>query len=157
MGVLVMPLLIIIAFALAAFGVGGAGAPPDADFALNSLHWMLALPVGGMFIVSGFMHTLFAKKTASNIGWQTNGFQYELGFVSFGIGIAGIVASATNEPMAWLVISIVVSVFLLGAAANHIKEIVTEKNLSPGNSVILIYDIGLPIALWALLFAVGAV
>lgn len=157
MGVLFMPLLVVVAWLLGVFGVGGAGAPPDSDWALNSIHWMLALPVGGMFLVSGVMHTFLAKKTAANIGWQTNGFQYELGFVSFGIGIAGIVASATSQPMAWLCVSIVVSVFLLGAAANHILEMVRDKNFKPGNSVILLYDIGLPVSLWILLFATGAV
>ena len=74
-----------------------------------------------MVIVSGVMHTFFAKKTAAMIGWQTNGFQYEIGFVSFGMGIAGLVA-ATLGSQAWLIVSIALSVFLLGAAANHIRR-----------------------------------
>ncbi len=51
------------------------------------MRWMLFLPAGIQFIVSGFMHTVFAKSTASGIGWKTNGFQYELGFASWGLGI----------------------------------------------------------------------
>lgn len=152
-----MPLLVALAWLLPLFGVGGVGAPADASYAVDAMHWMLALPVGGMFIVSGFMHTFLAKKTAANIGWQTNGFQYELGFVSFGIGIAGIVASSTSQTMAWLVVSIIVSVFLLGAAANHIVEMVRDKNFNPGNSVILAYDIGLPASLVILLIATGVI
>ncbi len=65
-----------------------------------------------MFIVSGFMHTVFAKKTAANIGWQTNGFQYEIGFGSFGMGIAGFVAAGTDQTVAWVCVSIAV----MGAA-----------------------------------------
>ncbi len=152
-----MSLFVALAWLLPLFGVGGMGAPADAGYALNAMHWMLALPVGGTFIVNGFMHTFLAKKTAAMIGWQTNGFQYEIGFVSYGIGIAGIVASATSETMAWLVVSIIVSVFLLGAAANHIVEMFRDKNFKPGNSVILIYDIGLPASLIILLIANGVI
>lgn len=53
----------------------------------------------------------------------------------------------------WLVLSIVVSVFLLGAAGNHILEMVRDKNCAPGNSVILLHDIGPPVHLWALIAA----
>jgi RsiW-degrading membrane proteinase PrsW (M82 family) len=58
---------------------------------------------------------------------------------------------------AWIVLSIVISFFLLLAAAQHVVEIVKEKNHTPGNTVILIYDIGLPISLWALLLANGSI
>lgn len=98
------------------------------------------------------MHTFFAKTTAESIGWKTNGFQYEIGFVSFGIGVAGIVAAYMSRD-AWIVQTIIVSFFLLLAAANHIREIVKSKNYAPGNTVILIYDIGLPVSMIALLLA----
>ncbi len=35
-----------------------------------------------MMLVSGVMHTIFAKSTAKNIGWTTSPFQHELGFAS---------------------------------------------------------------------------
>lgn len=141
---------LVIAWVLALLGVAPVGAEPGDDFAVTAMRWMMCLPAGAMVIVSGVMHTFFAKKTAAMIGWQTNGFQYEIGFVSYGMGIAGLVA-ATLGSQAWLIVSIALSVFLLGAAANHIKEMVTDRNFHPGNTVILIYDIGLPISLWALL------
>ena len=53
--------------------------------------------------------------------------------------------------------SIAVSVFLLGAAANHFREMIKDKNFAPGNTIINISNIGLPVSLWALLFATGAV
>jgi len=58
---------------------------------------------------------------------------------------------------AWIVLSIVISFFLLLAAAQHVIEIVKEKNYAPGNTIILIYDIGLPISLWALLMSNGSI
>ena len=63
----------------------------ETGFASNSIRWMMSIPAGGMFIASGLMHTAFAERTAENIGWKSNGFQYEV-FVSFGIGAAVIYA-----------------------------------------------------------------
>ena len=154
MGILFMPATLLVAWLLAIFGISPGGDPGD-DFTMTAMRWMMYVPVGGMFLVSGLMHTVFAKSTAANIGWKTNGFQYELGFVSFGIGLAGMFAGAMGTD-AWIILSIVVSIFLLGAAANHIVEMVRDKNFAPGNSIVLLYDIGLPISLWALLIAMGA-
>lgn len=155
MGILIMPATIIAAWLLAIFGVAPTGADPTDDFAMTAMRWMMSVPIGAMFIVSGFMHTVLAKKTAENIGWKTNGFQYEVGFVSFGIGIAGWFAAVMGTD-AWILMSIVVSAFLLGAAGNHILEMIRDKNFKPGNSIVLLYDIGLPGSLLALLIATGA-
>lgn len=152
MAVLFLPATLLVAWLLAIFNVAAPGAAADPEFADNAMRWMMTLPAGGMFVVSGFMHTVLAKQTAANIGWQTNGFQYELGFVSLGIGIAGIWAAYLDQS-AWFVLSIVISVFLLGAAANHIREMATDRNLNPGNTLVLLYDIALPVSLWALYFA----
>jgi hypothetical protein len=167
MGVLFLPANVLAAWVFALIGFSATGAEPSEEFAVTAMRWMLLLPGKVMFIVSGVMHTLFAKSTANNIGWKTNGFQYEVGFVSLGIGIAGIFAAYLNTSAgttaasvnadAWIILSIIISVFLLGAAANHIKEMINDQNFAPGNSIVLIYDIGLPISLWGLLFAMGAV
>ncbi|MCB0918495.1 MAG: hypothetical protein KDC39_07990 [Actinobacteria bacterium] len=150
MGILILPLTLIVGWVLAILNLTPPGATDGEDFAVSALRWLFTIPAGYMFVASGIMHTVFAKSTAKNIGWQTNGFQYELGFVSLGIGAAGIVA-AYYDFSAWLVLTIVVSCFLLGAAANHIKEMISERNYSPGNTWVLIYDIGLPASLIVLL------
>ncbi len=154
MGVLITAVVLLLAWVLAALGVAPPGAQPGDDFSYSAMRWMMALPVGGSALVSGFMHTVQRKKMAAMIGWESNGFQIELGFASFGIGIAGIWATMLG-PQAWLAISVIMSVFLLGAAANHILEMVRDRNFAPGNSLILIYDIGLPVSLWALLVGGG--
>lgn len=154
MGVLITAIVLVVAWALALLGVAPPGSEPGDDFAYSAMRWLMALPVGGSALVSGFMHTVLRQKMAAMIGWQSNGFQIELGFASFGIGVAGIWATMLG-PQAWLAISVIVSVFLLGAAANHIKEMVSERNFAPGNSLILIYDIGLPVSLWGLLLGGG--
>jgi len=152
MGVWIVSFTLILAWALAILGISAPGQSGSSVFAVSALHWMFYLPAGWMFLASGVMHTFFAKSTAKNIGWKTNGFQYELGFVSFGLGLAGIVAAYKGEAT-WLVLAIVISFFLILAGINHVVEIIKTKNYSPGNTIILIYDFGLPISLWALLYS----
>lgn len=156
MGALFLLPAIIAAWVLGALGVTPIGAESSDEFAETTMRWMMFMAVGIMFLVSGTMHTAFAKSTAESIGWKTNGFQYEIGFVSWGLGIAGIVA-ATMGNDAWIVVSIVTSVFLVLAGVYHVVEMVREKNFNPGNSMILFYDFGLPISLWILLLMVYAV
>lgn len=153
MGVLVPGLTVIVAWILALLGVSSIGSAQDA-FAGTAMQWMLFLPGGIMFLISGFMHTVLAKKTAAMIGWTTNGFQYEIGFVSFGLGLAGIIAAA-SDAAAWWPIAVAQGVFLLLAAANHIREMRASRNYAPGNTLILIYDIGLPLSYLGLYFALA--
>ncbi len=155
MGVLIIPLVLVLAWVFALLGWAPPGSLETDDFADSAMRWMLFLPVGIQFIVSGFMHTVFAKSTAKNIGWVTNGFQYEIGFVCWGIGIAGLLAMVRG-PEAWLVISVPVIVFLVLAGVQHVKQMAVERNFKPGKSLILVSDFGLPISLIALLLAAGS-
>jgi hypothetical protein len=50
-----------------------------------ALAWIFFLPVGTLLIFSGFIHTVLTKSTAQSIGWMSNGFQKEIGFVSWGM------------------------------------------------------------------------
>ena len=151
MGVLIPGLTVVVGWILALLGVSSIGAD-QGTLAGDAMQWMLFLPGGVMFLVSAFMHTVLAKGTAKQIGWETNGFQYEIGFVSLGLGIAGIVAAA-SDPAAWWPIAIAQGVFLALCAVNHVREMRTTRNFAPGNTLILIYDIGLPVSYLALYFA----
>jgi hypothetical protein len=145
MGIFVPFVTLVIAWALALFNVAAPGSGADETTMDALMRWLLFLPGGFMFLASAVMHTVFAKKTAEGIGWQTNGFQYEIGFVSLGLGVAGIIAANSSEP-AWLPIAVAQSIFLVLAGANHVREIVKDRNFAPGNTVILLYDFGLPIS-----------
>lgn len=156
MGVIILVLTLIAAWLLAIFGVSAPGQTSGASLSISALHWMFYLPAGWMFLVSGIMHTILAKSTAKNIGWKTNGFQYEIGFVSLGLGVAGILVAYTGSG-SWLALTIVISFFLVLAGVNHIAEMVKNKNFKPGNSLILLYDFGLPVSLWALLYSANLI
>jgi len=144
--------MVILAWGLAAFGLSPNGGATSDQFAEQAMRWMLLLPAGFQFIVSGFMHTVFAKSTAGAIGWKTNGFQYELGFASWGLGIGGILASSRGWDT-WLIMTMVASVFLVLAGVQHVVLMIREKNFKPGNSLVIIYDFGLPASLIGLLIA----
>ncbi len=156
LGPLVLPIVWIVAWVLALAGVQASGYHASQGFSVNALRWMFYLPAGWMFIVSGLMHTKYAERTAALIGWQTNGFQYELGFVSFGLGGAGIYASLHGVE-SWITMAIPTSTFLVFAAVNHVIEMVRDRNFNPGNTFVCISDFGLPISIWALLLASHAV
>jgi hypothetical protein len=156
LGPLVLPIVWVVAWILALAHVQASGSHAGQSFSANAIRWMLYLPAGWMFIVSGLMHTKYAKKTAELIGWETNGFQYELGFVSFGLGLAGIYASL-HSSQAWIAVTIPTTTFLVFAGINHVVEMVKNHNFNPGNTFVCISDFGLPISLWALLLATHSV
>lgn len=150
-----------IAFALSwLFAVIGWEAP-GTDFATptdeQALRWILFIAVGWTGVVGSVMHTIFARSTARSIGWETSGFQYEVGFANLAVGLAGIYTAGRDEPEAWVAASLAAGTFLLLAGAYHLIEIVRERNLAPGNTVILVSDLGIPISLLVLLLATGAI
>ncbi len=154
---LLPPLSFVVAWALALAGVEAPGASSSTPWDENALGWMLFLGLGWNVLGGFFMHTIWARPVAKQIGWETNGFQYEVGFASLGIGAAAIVASFTDSPDAWLVASIAGGTFLLLAGVNHVREILADHNYAPGNTAILISDLGVPISLVALLISTNAV
>ena len=50
-------------------------------------------------------------------------------------------------------LSIVLSVFLLGAAGLHVTEMIRDRDFAWRNTWVLFYDVGLPVSLIALLVA----
>jgi len=95
----------------------------------------------GLFGLWNFIgHTLMAEQIAQSIGWTSNGFQQELGWVSLGIGIAGLLCFWIRDRF-WWATAIPFSTFLLGAAGIHLVEIMEKGNLNPGNTWIILPDL----------------
>jgi hypothetical protein len=151
------PALFVVAWICALLGWSAPGMEGSSPFDENALRWMLFLGMGWSILGGSISHTVFAKVTAESIGWTTNGFQYEVGFASLGIGLAGIYASSVDDPTAWVVASIAGGLFLLLAGINHVREIFADRNYAPGNTFILISDFGVPASLLALLFSTSAI
>jgi len=89
-------------------------------------------------------HTLMSEQIAQSIGWTSNGFQQELGWVSLGIGIAGLLCFWIRDRF-WWATAIPFSTFLLGAAGIHLVEIMEKGNLNPGNTWIILPDLLMPL------------
>jgi hypothetical protein len=105
----------------------------------------------GFFGVFNFIgHSVLSEKIAESIGWVSNGFQKELGFVSLGIGICGILCYWFRDGF-WIATAIPFSVFLIGAGILHIVEIIKSKNFNPGNTWIIIPDFIMPLTIIILL------
>ena len=148
---LILPGLFVLAWILALSGQSPPGDVPGELTDITYLRWMLYM-AGWFFLSSSVMHTIFAKKMAESIGWVSNGFQLEIGFVSLGLGLGSLYASQLGKE-AWIAISLPIITFLLLAGINHLVEIVRDKNYAPNNTMILIWDFGMPISIAALLLS----
>ncbi len=154
---LVPPLMFVLAWVFALIGWNAPGADAATPFDEQALRWILFLAVGWAGVGGSIPHTIFARQTAKSIGWETNGFQYEVGFANLAVGLGGIYASQQDSPAGWIAAAIVGGVFLALAGVYHVVEIFRDRNYAPGNTAILISDFGTPISLLALLLATNAI
>jgi hypothetical protein len=116
------------------------------------LLWLLVINVGigGVF---GFIgHTVFADRAAASIGWPAgNPFQTEVGIANLAFGVVGILCYWFRDHF-WLATVIMSSVFQLGAAVGHIRQIIVANNWSPNNAGPALWaDIAFPIILITLM------
>src|SRR5215218_4292046 len=80
------------------FGLGSAGflvAGVPNEGAVESLHTVTAVVVGGVGVVSFLRHAVFARSDAVRMGWSGEGgsnFQLEVGFANFAFGLAALIA-----------------------------------------------------------------
>ncbi len=149
---LILPGLFVLAWIMALSGSTAPAAMPRDTTDEGYIRWLLYF-AGYVFIVSSVMHSVLAKKTAASIGWKTNGFQYEIAFVSLGLGIACFYA-VQHGLEAWMAVSIPIIAFLGLAGLNHLKEVIRQKNYAPNNTLILVWDFGLAISLTLLLLSI---
>ncbi len=142
---LVLPALFVVAWVYALSGSAAPGATAGESSTVADLRWLIYF-AGYVSIFSAVMHSVFAKKMAASIGWKTNGFQYELASVSLGLGLACFYA-INHGVEAMITISIPIIAFLFLAGANHVKEMIRQKNYAPNNTMILIWDFGMSVSL----------
>jgi hypothetical protein len=117
-----------------------------ADIAETVLLYQLTIAVCLSSLLGFVGHVFMSEQIAAQIGWVSNGFQKELGFVSLGIAIASFMC-AWYRGTFWLAVIIIFSAFYLGAAAIHIKEMLLVRNFNPGNVFPAIADILIPLTL----------
>ncbi len=109
------------------------------------LAYFLLFSIGFSFFYNFVMHTFFGDMTARFIGWQDSPFQTEVGFASLGFAAVGFLAFRRSFDLR-LAAVVGPALFLLGAAAGHLYNMITTANFAPGNAGVIFYtDILIPV------------
>ena len=127
-----------------------AGTPIVETLLVNFL--VINVGISGLYAFMG--HAFSSKKVAEYIGWPSgNPFQFEVAVTNLSFGILGVLCIWFRDNF-WIATVIGFSVFALGAAYVHIRDIVKNKNHSSGNAGPPLYsDILKPVFLVGLLIA----
>ncbi|MBB3178750.1 DUF6790 family protein [Variovorax sp. Sphag1AA] len=124
-----------------------------ADIVEALLRWFVFFSVGIYNFYNFVMHVFFGALSAQFIGWADSPFQLEVGMASLGFSAVGLLAAFRSFDMRLAAI-LGPSIFTLGAAVGHLREMVTAHNFAPGNAGLMFYaDIFVPMAGFALLWA----
>jgi len=107
---------------------------------------ILLFSVGIQGIWAWMGHCFFSERVAKHIGWQTSPFQHEVGYANLGFGIAAILAFFW--PIFAPGVAVGITIFMLGAAWGHVREMIKAKNFAPGNAgPIFFTDIIIPVTI----------
>jgi hypothetical protein len=117
------------------------------------LSWILLLPIGVTGLWAGLSHIFFPAVAASYIGWQVSPFQFEVGMADLAIGATACLAFWRD--LAFKAASVcAASIFLLGDAVGHVRQMMETGNFAPGNAGVPFYmDILCPVLALAFLAA----
>jgi hypothetical protein len=108
------------------------------------LSWYVFFSVGVSFLYNAVFHMFFGKTAAAFIGWADSPFQFEVGTASLGFAVMGFIAAFRSFDLRVGAI-IPFSIFTVGAAFGHIREMITTGNFAPGNAGVIFYtDFAVP-------------
>ena len=115
------------------------------------LAWILLLPIGVTGLWAGVAHVFFPATAAAHIGWQVSPFQFEVGMADLAIGITGCIAFWRDLGFKAAAVC-AASIFLLGDAIGHVRQMTIAGNFAPGNAGVPFYmDVICPVLAIALL------
>ena len=121
---------------------------PAAD---RFLAWILLLPVGVSGLWAAVFHLFFPAIAAADIGWEVSPFQFEVGMADLAIGATACLSFWRNLDFKAAAV-MVSSIFLLGDAVGHVKQMLVAGNFAPGNAGVPFYsDVALPVLMIVLL------
>jgi hypothetical protein len=109
------------------------------------LAWHVFWVIGANFFYNFVMHAFFGEMAARFIGWADSPFQFEVATASLGFSVVGFLAAFRSFDLRLAAI-IGPSLFTLGAAVGHIRQMVAAHNFAPGNAGVIFYmDIIIPL------------
>jgi hypothetical protein len=107
--------------------------------------------VGGLM---GFLGHIFkAREIALQIGWQPSPFQVEVAMANLAFGVLGLLC--LWQPGGFRTATgLGYSIFLLGCAFGHLREMILQGNLAPYNvgPVLWVNDLAVPFAILTMLW-----
>lgn len=114
--------------------------------------WYVFFTVGITYLYNFVMHSFFGEMAARFIGWADSPFQFEVGTASLGFSVVGFMAAFRSYDLRLAAI-VGPSIFTLGAAVGHIRQMVVAHNFASGNAGIIFYtDILIPLCGFVLLW-----
>jgi hypothetical protein len=131
-----------------------AASRSDAPVADRLLAWILLLPIGVTGLWAAAFHLFFPQIAAADIGWEVSPFQFEVGLADLAIGATASVSfwRSLDFKAAAVMVS---SIFLLGDAVGHVKQMIVAGNFASGNAgVPFCSDIAFPVLAIILLMIV---
>ena len=109
------------------------------------LFWHLLVALGFTYLYGAVCHLFFGAMAAAFIGWPDSPFQFEVGIANLAFAVMSFIAAFASLTARSITI-VGSAVFLLGAAAGHIYQMVTTHNFAPGNAGVVFYtDLLLPL------------
>ena len=144
---------LIVGLIASAIALARAPKPLTAPVVVEALFaYFILFSIGFSFFYNFVMLTFFGGMAARFIGWADSPFQAEVGFASLGFAVIGFLAFRGSFDLR-LAAVISPALFLLGAAAGHIYNMITAGNFAPGNAGVIFYtDIVIPIIGFVLLW-----
>lgn len=102
------------------------------------LAWTLLLPIGVTGLWAGITHIFFPATAAAHIGWSISPFQFEVGMADLAIGVTACISFW--QSLAFKAAAVcAASVFLLGDAIGHVRQMMVAGNFAPGNAGVPFY------------------
>jgi hypothetical protein len=133
--------------------IARAGGPLTQSLVIEKLlAWHVFWVVGVGNFYNFVMHAFFGPMSAAFIGWADSPFQFEVATASLGFAVVGFIAAFRSFDLRLAAI-VGPSMFTLGAAAGHVRQMITENNFAPGNAGVIFYmDIVIPLVGFLLLW-----
>jgi hypothetical protein len=136
----------------AAVAIGRAPRPVGEAVVIEKLlSWFVFWTIGVLYFYNFIFHVFFGQMAAAFIGWADSPFQLEVGMASLGFAVVGFLAAFGSFDLRLAAI-VGSGIFMLGAAAGHVHQMIAAHNFAPGNAGIIFWsDIFLPLFGFALL------
>jgi hypothetical protein len=109
---------------------------------------VVAYGVGGVFAFLG--HHFRPGEVAASIGWEPGSpFQEEIAYANLGYGVAGLLCA--RQRAGWTATALASSIFYLGAALVHIRDLRRSSNTAINNAGAIAPDLLIPLTALTLL------